>query len=454
MNLESVYPHLPLPAQNWACSLQGQRLLKRRYGAGFEELYAAVRRRAGLSPSELKMYQQARLRDHLRAAHGSPFWREQFETYRIDVKTNNALAELAKLPIVDKRTVKLNCTRILSRSNNESTVGVHTSGTTGSGLVFKTTFTGEREQWATWWRYREWHGITRDMWCGHFGGRSLVPLTQNKPPLWRVNVPGRQIMFSAYHLRPETAAAYVGAINQYALRWLHGYPSMLSLLAQHVTEQRLVIKQPLDVVTTGAENLLPHQRRTIETAFGCPVREHYGMAEAVANISQWPDGMLRVDEDFAWVEFAPIAGSDDSYRVIGTNWSNPAFPLLRYDTGDVVKLPAECRAGDSDWRLVQNVDGRNEDYVTLPSGVRLGRLDHIFKDLTAIREAQIYQPELGTVVLRVVKGDSYSKHSENELLAEARKRLGPALKVEIEYLAEIPKSRTGKLKFVVSDVKL
>jgi phenylacetate-CoA ligase len=336
----------------------------------------------------------------------------------------------------------------------EEAISCHTSGTTGSGLVFPVALSAEREQWAVWWRYRQSHGITRDTWCGYFGGRSIVPLSQKKPPYWRVNKPGRQLMFSAYHLGEKTAAEYVQALVNHKITWLHGYPSILALIASHVIDQKILPLPPVRVISTGAESLLPQQRDIIRKAFKAKVIQHYGQAEGVANISECEHGSLHVDEDFSLVEFIPIEDQNGLFRIVGTNWTNPAFPLIRYDTGDVARLGnTKCPCG-SDWRVVDSIDGRKEDYLVLPNGVKIGRLDHIFKDLVNIREAQIVQREAGKAVFKIVKGSQYDRSGEEaKLLKEARQRLGDEIKIAFEYVDHIPHTASGKLRFVVSELQ-
>jgi phenylacetate-CoA ligase len=219
-------------------------------------------------------------------------------------------------------------------------------------------------------------------------------------------------------------------------------------------EKNLSAPESVRIVTTGAENLLDSQRETIRNAFECEVREHYGLSESVANISECEHGRLHVDEDFSHVEFIPVDCEANQHRIVGTNWSNPAFPLFRYDTGDIATLSdeEECPCGRLG-RIVERIDGRQEDYVVIPSGARIGRLDHIFKDLVSVRSAQIYQPGPERVVLRIVKGKGYTKGSEREVLREARERLGSKIDIEVEYPDEIPTTDSGKLKFVVSDIE-
>ena len=453
MNRERLYSRLPIGLQNLACSIEGWRLARRRYGAGYGELNRELLDRASVTVDRIQEIRRCRLRSHFTAALQTPFWQHRFKSYEVDCSSSDPLNEIEKLPILTKSDVQDNTSNILNRQFDlNSLLSCHTSGTTGAGLHFWETRDAEKERWAVWWRYRHWHDVSQDMWCGYFGGRSVVPLQQSAPPFWRLNYPGRQILFSGYHLSPSTATAYLDALDHFSPPWVHGYPSLLSLVASYLLERGRPLKRSPIIVTTGAENLLPQQKALMEEAFRCPVRQHYGQAESVANISECPNGHLHVDEDFSFVEFIPLENHPDVYRVIGTNWSNPAFPLFRYDTGDLVQglgtIPV-CRFSG---RVVDSIDGRKEDYIHLPNGARLGRLDHIFKDLTLIREAQIYQPDRQTLVLRIVRREGYDLQAEQRLLKEARKRLGDDITIRLDYVSSLERGRTGKLRFVVTGV--
>ncbi len=91
--------------------------------------------------------------------------------------------------------------------------------------------------------------------------------------------------------------------------------------------------------------------------------------------------------------------------------------------------------------------------MVLPNGAVVGRLDHIFKDLVNIREAQIYQKQQGQIELRIVKGQSYTDKDEQELLKETRKRVGDDMEIVVHYVDSIERTSAGKLRFVVSELK-
>jgi phenylacetate-CoA ligase len=319
------------------------------------------------------------------------------------------------------------------------------------GLRFPLTKDAIQQQWATWWRFRRWHGIDRGEWCGYFGGNPIVPVQRGHAPYWRYNTAGRQVMFGGSHLSAHSWRGYVAELNARRLRWLHGYPSLLALLASYLVEHRVSLDYDVRWVTTSAENLLPAQADVIERAFGVRPKQHYGMAEGAANASECPKGRLHVDEDFAFMEFVPV-DHGTGFRVVGTNVTNRAFPLIRYDVGDIAQVSSRTCDCGRPGRIIDRIDGRREDYVVLPSGALVGRLDHLFKDQVRVREAQIYQPDSTRVVLRLVTASDFTKRDEEALLTSARIWLGTDLRIETERVESLPRTSAGKLRFVVSEL--
>ena len=450
---EALYLKLPILVQHVACSLEGWRIQRTRFGDPFPALLQEAESHTFWSARQLRAYRDQRLRTFIQhCVRTVPFYRHRFRECGISPEDIRTLEDLQCLPILTKEEVQDHYPELVSGAvPKRQQITTHTSGTTGGGLRFATTLPAIQEQYAIWWRYFRWHGLQLGTWRGYFGGRSVVPLSQMHPPFWRYNRSGKQILFSAYHMSPANLGAYVGELRRRRPPWLHGYPSLLALLAAYVLESGTDLGYEVCWVTTGAENLLPQQADLIGRAFGVRPKQHYGTAEAVANISECEYGVLHVDEDFAAVEFVPNPDGP-GYRVIGTDFTNPATPLLRYDVQDLVTLSdITCPCGRHG-RTVASVDGRLEDYVVLKNGARLGRMDHIFKDMMNIREAQIYQKRAGEIIIRVVRGRNYTNVDEAALLHEIRKRVGDDTDILIEYVENLERSHTGKLRFVVSEI--
>jgi phenylacetate-CoA ligase len=422
--------------------VQGYYIQKTRFNSDFKRELERYRK------SNPEKINESELKEFLTIASESKFWQEKFSIYNLNLEAEDLLLELKKLPILTKKEVQENLDIIKVDKLNDTIKTVNTSGTTGAGLVFQQTQSMENQQWAIWWRYRNNHGIQCNTWMGWFGGRSVMDVDVKKPPYWRINYPGKQVLFSAHHLSKSTVICYHTQIVKRDLKWLHGYPSQLAYFASLIKENDLSnIK--MEFVTTGAENLLTNQIEIIKEVFGVEPIQHYGLAEGVANISQLPSGKFQLDQDFAYTELVPSGFDENVYKIIGTNYSNIAFPLIRYDTNDLVRVYKKNNKLE-----IISIDGRNEDFVTLPSGVKLGRLDHIFKKATFIQEAQIYQPNINTIIVRIVKGNHFEKSiHEKQVLKECILRFGDEVVVKIEYINKIAKTKSGKLRFVISDLK-
>lgn len=452
-DLEAIYLRLPIPLQNLGCTFVGWRTERTRYAGDFPRILADAEARTYWSLEEVTAFRDRRLADFVvEAAAILPFYRDRFGAAGVSPSRVQTVDDLRALPVLTKAQVQEQTPRLISTGVPKSaTRTLHTSGSTGAALRFPISIRGIQEQWAIWWRYRGWHGIHRGTSCGLFGGRSVVPSSQESPPFWRVNRAGRQLLFSGYHMSAENLPAYVDELRRRQPPWLHGYPSLLALLASHLVESGSDLGYDLKWVTIGAENLLQHQAEAMQRAFGVKPLQHYGLTEAVANISECELGALHVDEDFAAVEFVPTEGDD--YRIVGTNFSNPATPLIKYDSNDLatVRKGASCSCGRPG-RVVELINGRHEDYVVLENGVRVGRMDHIFKDMVNVQEAQIHQRRAGEMTIRVVRTGRYTESDERLLLHETAKRVGTRMKVNVEYLDTLPRSSVGKLRFVVSEI--
>ncbi|XAG87473.1 hypothetical protein MRN67_14465 [bacterium 19CA01SA08] len=444
-----IYLALPYFLQNVLLTFFAFFNDKRRYGGRYRHIEEEVFNRGKFSPKELKAYQIKKLKEALEHAQNSKYWAKRFNEFGVDPSSENPISELLKLPILTKHEVR-NCASQIRIDTNNS-IKVHTSGTTGAGLIFYETQQSEAERWATWWRYRNDLGIYRGDWCVLFGGRSIIAPDYKGKNFHRVNYYSKQVLFSCYHLSNENIKFYIQELNSRKIEWIHGYPSVISELAHLALENNYRLDYKVKSITLGAESLSANQARVIESFFGVRPKQHYGLAESVANLSQKSnDAQLHVDEDFAYVEFIPVDGSEGLSRIVGTNFTNKSFPLFRYDTGDLASGLNE----NTFPRVVRDIDGRKEDYVLLPNGSKVGRLDHIFKDAVYVDEAQIVQLEDFSLEVKLVVNQAWDDDIHfPELEGEFRERLGRDIKIVLNKVESIERTKSGKLRFVISKVK-
>ena len=437
---------MPIFLQTVACSYEGLKICKSRYNRRFAELLQEYIARDSWTYEQKCEYRDKRIQRMVKYCYDFvPYYRRIFNEYGIDYSRIRNLDTLKKLPVITKQDVKDNFDDFIStKIDRKKLIKSHTSGTTGAGFQFYTTNEAINEQWALWWKYRTNLGIERDDWCSVFGGRSIVPVKQKKPPFSRMNFPGKQELFSEYHIDSESIKWYLQELERRKIRWIHGYPSVIHLIAQSINSGEMKLDFKIECITTGAENLLDHQKEAITRAFGVIPYQHYGLSEGVANFSEDKNHEMWVDEDFAAVEFLRNDETGQE-EIAGTTLCNYAMPLLRYKTNDI----AHC-VETSEGRKIISLDGRNEDYLVLKSGRRIGRLDHIFKDMIHVKEAQFVQKRTGEIELLIVKGPQYTQDDEARLGRELNERLGEE-QIELKYRSNIRKTNTGKLRFVLSE---
>lgn len=319
MGLMDVYNMLPAFAQNIAFSAAGAKIQRTRYGVGFHKMLDEFESHANWSKDQLVSWRDERLRDLVQHAYNTvPYYRETMDEGGINPMSIRSGEDLARFPLLTKDMVKANPEKFISSEIGKMNVlHVHTSGTTGSGFQFDSTFECQQAQFACFWRYYHQHGLTQDTWQAQFSSRNAVPKRTNKPPFWRIDKPGRRYYMSAFHESSANLKSYYDIIMEKRFRWISGYPSLMSLLAQWMNERDLCFDF-VEVVTCGAENLLDYQADAMERAFGVRPVQTYGQTENVAIFSQQPDGRILVDEDFSVVEFVSnnSGGFSDCWNVL------------------------------------------------------------------------------------------------------------------------------------------
>jgi len=446
-----IYQRLPVLLQNAALTAVGHYIRRSRYNRDYDRLFREIIARDAWPEERLRKFLDDRIAAFVQhAADTVPYYRELFAREGIDPRAISSLDDLAALPLLDRQMVQNRIQDFISDVVPKKHLRPNeTSGSTGAGLRFVMTMQTTREQWAVWWRHRLRHGISLGTPAAIFRGIALVPIDRDSPPYWRVNNAERQLYVSGNHINGRSAGPILDELNRRRIPWLHGNPSSISALASFMIDAGRCLDHPLRWITLGSEQVLDHQREKITAAFGVEPTQHYGLAEATGNISEDPDGKLYVDEDFAAHEFLP---TDQPHvaDVVGTNLSNIAFPLIRYKVEDSVTFTG--RRDSRGRRLIDSINGRTDDYVVLPNGSKVGRLDFIFKGQTNVREAQIRQSRIGALTLRIVRGPAYSDQDEAEILSTARARISQDTEISVDYVDAIERTDRGKLRYVVSSL--
>ena len=391
------------------------------------------------------------LRDFLVGIKDVPYYKEIITAYGIDLSADDIYAELKKFPILSREEIIQNKARIINENFKGKTIIKGSSGTTATSLVFPCPIERDNKIAAVWWRSKFEYGIKRGMWMGWFGGKVIIPIEQNHGPYYKVDLISNTISFSAFHISPSTIKEYYDSLKRMRLKWIHGHAHNIVLLSSLISENHLGVIDSVKFITTGADSLFQWQRKIIQEAFpNAMIRQIYGLTEGVASIIEDFDGELKVQEDYAYVEFIPLDEANPNLcRIIGTGFNNPVFPMIRYDTGDLATVTYDEKGN----RHIQQIDGRTVDSIKLPNGRRISSTSMTnFEYTELVKEVQYYQKDLFNIYVRIVRRPGYDDNEEKKVIDSIRLRLPQEVSIHIEYVDKIERTKTGKIRYIISEV--
>jgi phenylacetate-CoA ligase len=450
---------MPLPLQSVVVAAVGWRRNRLRFGSPFRRALRALKESDLRDAPRVREDQDARLREMIRwAATTVPYYRDLFRQEGIAPESIHTQEDLVRIPFLEKETVRARAADLRSEAiPDRDTITAHSSGTTGTALQLWHTREALAWEYATVWRQRGWFKMRLGDRYAAFGGQTVVPFDQATPPFWRHDLYRGRMLFSLYHMKPEFLRHYAEELVRSRYRFWQGYPSSIGLIAQHLIDHEIDLGDAGPrAVFTSSEMVLAFHLERIRHATRAMIADRYGNAEFSVSAVQCPEGRYHVDTEFGVIEIDPHEETDDWVRgeIISTGFANRCMPFIRYRTGDVAVLRKRdgCPCGRSR-PVLEQVEGRIEDYVVTPDGRRVGRMDHVFKEALEVKEAQIIQPSARRIIVRVVPRPGYGIAAERALERAFRARLGNEIQIVYECTDVIPRGPHGKFRAVVSEIE-
>lgn len=447
-----LYRTSPIFVQSTLLSLRALSRSFLREGKLFSRLLNAINHTQWLSQSELENLQAETLRELLgHALTQVPFFRNL--PIALEAVQREPTDAIRQFPLLGKMPVRENAGKLLSEVHRWPLFKGSTSGTTGTPLTLYGDLFAINREHAFIHRQLEWAGYhtgAKRIWLR---GDLVVPTDEMEPPFWRHNYAERMLMCSSYHLSEKSAPLYLNAIQGYDPVIIQAYPSSIGFLAKWLdANNREYAGRALKGIVTSSEVLDTDQQNLVERRFGCKVFDWYGQSERVAAIGTCEYGRHHLISDYSYAEL--MATDDGLYEIVGTGFNNRVMPLIRYRTGDFIKLDESgqrCRC-QRFFPLVASIHGRSEDVIKLPDGRHIGRLDHIFKGVNGIIEAQIRQDAIDKIDILVVPAIGSKDGMRTAILRNAYQRLGSDVTVNVIAVESIARTRNGKFRGVVSNI--
>ncbi len=258
-----------------------------------------------------------------------------------------------------------------------------------------------------------------------------------------------EMTIPAYEYTEAQLAAWAKRIRRYRPVLLQGYASILAELARFVLTEQIAMPGSLIGVYSTAEVLDEAQRHAMEQAFGCKVFNQYGSREIPNIACECRQGNMHVFSDMVYLESLPLEGEN---RLIVTSLTNRLMPFIRYDIGDSGQLKeGECPCG-SPFPLMEMGMCRQNDLIRAPGGKKIhpSFFNRLLYGLTQIEQYQFVREEPGQVMLKLVSPVPLDAAAVARLQDSVRQEADAALELQVEYVAEIPRTASGKHRFVIS----
>ena len=404
------------------------------------------------SEERLKKHQEKKLREIVNHAYENvPYYRKLFKKLGISPEDIKTIDDLKKLPVLTKKDVREHAQSLIFQRKNSGADNLSVSTTTGStGTPLKIYFNPCETEFG---RALLKYGFSKS-------GKTLtdkflhlyVPPCERKPRyIERLGLlrkyeldlrkPLREIIEKTNEIKPDI---------------IYGYPSLFVLLGKFIKENNIRIHRPRIILTNG-ETLLSGERQLIETVFQCTVRSTYGSAEFWRIAYECEQGMLHLIPDSVIIELdnETLDKEDGSAELIITSLYQKTMPFIRYKIGDrAVLSEKKCKCG-SKFRVIEQVVGRSDDYLTLPSGKKISaRAINLREDIPGIIEYQIVQKKPEYFEVTLVPSKDFSEKSEKMIKNTITKGcLGEPVEIKVIKKEKLARTKTGKIRRITSEVK-
>ena len=411
------------------------------------------------SPEQLNAYRLKQLREFLtHIGQKVPYYQQMFARLGFDVRAIRSMNALQALPLLAKSDIRENVEHF--KANGHGVLSrYNTGGSSGVPLVFYMGKGRKSHDVAAKWRATRWWGVD-------IGDTELVvwgsPIELGAQDRLRRLRDGvmRSHLLPAFEMSVENLDRFVQNICSTRPKMLFGYPSSLSLIAQHARKSGVAMDRlGIKVAFVTSERLYDEQRAVIAEVFGCPVANGYGARDAGFIAHECPSGSMHISAEDIVVETVRPDGSATSPNEIGeivvTHMATADFPFVRYRTGDMGILgdqPCACGRG---LPVLTEIQGRTTDFVVAQDGTVMHGLALIYtlRDLPGIQQFRVEQLSLDETMVKLVVTDDFDSASEIRIVQDFKARLGQSVAVRIEKVQEIANEASGKFRYVVSHVK-
>ena len=420
-----------------------------------------------LTAEMLEKYQLLQLEELLKHASLTvPYYKEILIQAGWNASERLTCKSFMQIPILKREQVN-NTERTLNSTiipkGHGRTSQITTSGSTGTPVTVFTTGWCQ-VMWDTItlrdhvWHKREFSGtlaVIRHLPVGKALAPDGVKMKNWGPPVSPLYESGNSHALNIRSTMKECLDWLVNIDPEYLLT----FPSVAKAVAQLCIKEGISLNNLREVRTIG-ESLPDDTRSIVQESWRVPLVDCYS-AQEIGYIALQAPGANHylVQSESVYVEILDENDQPckpgEAGRVIVTPLQNFATPLIRYELGDYAELGGASSCGRG-LPVLNKILGRSRNMLVMPNGDRrfpsLGIKTYNSEYGERIRGYQVVQKTNGKLIIKLLMDSPYSPDEEKSLKEYVQKTVHYPFEMQIEYVNEIPRSKTGKFEDFYSEV--
>ena len=428
------------------------------FGRAFRRNVDFVRQAQSWSAERVREHQLTKLREMLALAyHRTQYYRHGFDRAGFHPNDFRSLADLARVPTIDKRVVSENMGDLCATDPSHAGVDFgSTGGTSGTPLHFYINASRSSLEYA----------YLTVSW-GRIGYRLGMPMAVLRGRVVKANRNGfhheydpllRHHYYSNFHMSEQNMTRYLSHMAGIGSCFLHAYPSSATALSRHIRQTGMEPPQNVRGVIVESEIVYPEQRKLVEEVFGCRMFSCYGHSEKLIFASACEDS----DDYHIWPTYGyfelldeegnPVVTPGRRGEIVGTGFMNTVMPFIRYRTGDWATYVGDrCQACGREVPILRDIRGhRVQEVLITEDGSEISWTAMNMHDDTflRVRQFQFMQEEPGRAILRIVPAEGFAEEDTTRICRNLAAKFDGQLSFSTELVERIPLSPRGKAIYV------
>lgn len=404
----------------------------------------------------LDFFVKKRTKKVFKSALKTDYYKQHF--IKLNQSTKNLSVE--DFPIIDKKTIiesqKSFC---LKNIFIPKTMG-NTGGSTGSPFSFFTDLNCRLTEFSHQLFFYKELGFNRFDKIYSFGGLKISHQKIKKNIFWKNKIfgfPFGNIIFSADLLTDSNASHYFNKISNNKPQFLRGYPSAIMTIANFIKKNKIRVDFLKGILLTS-EMISIQNISLISKYFNCKVVPQYGQAENSVFGFAYPNKLKYFCSPFYGITevINPKTGlhvkENELGEVVVTSLSNLYQPLIRYKTGDLAIYGGK----KNDFVVLDKLYGREQDFIFDKNFNKILLVGLIFGSHTEafnhINDWQFVQNKPGKLFINIHHAKSWNSLIHENLVNNLF--INHELEIEIKYYLDFVKTKAGKRKFLIQNIKV